>query len=124
MKKVMDGTKVGSQKKIEAVLAQEVSKSQKMKDLFDLGLEVKEIGELMGVRYNFAYNVVSNYVNMNGIPVETTKKAGKRDKIVELYLAGKSNKEISIELQTNYNYVFNVLKAYKKAQEIKAAEGK
>lgn len=90
-----------------------LSKSQKMKDLFDLGYETKAVAEMLNVRYNFAYNVISNYVNMNKLEVVAQEKSGKKDQIIELHKAGKSNKEISIELSTNYNYVFNVLKTYK-----------
>jgi transposase-like protein len=90
-----------------------LSKSQKMKDLADLGYTIKEIAELTGVRYNFVYNVVSNYFNLNqDFAVEATAKAGKKESIIELHLAGRSKKEISIELKTNYNYVFNVIKTY------------
>lgn len=113
MKKVMEKEIKVSQKKLDNVLNSESSKSQKMKDLFEFGLEIKEISELLSVRYNFVYNVISNYVNMNGIVVESNKKENKKDKIIELYLAGKSNKEISIDLKTNYNYVFNTIKNYK-----------
>ena len=94
-----------------------LSKSAKMKELFEMGLEIKVIAEHLQVRYNFVYNVISNYVNMNGIPVETNKKVGKKDMIIELFLAGKTNKEISIELKTNYNYVYNTVKQYKASQE-------
>lgn len=94
----------------------ELSKSKKMLELFKLGLSIKEISQLMNVRYNFVYNVVSNFCNVNGIKLETTKKEGKKEKIVALHLEGKSNKEISIELKTNYNYVFNVIKEYKMKQ--------
>jgi hypothetical protein len=101
-------------KAAEKVLADTTtSKSQKMKDLFDLGFEVKTISETMGVRYNFAYNVISNYVNMNKIELVQTEKSGKKEQIISMHQAGKTNKEISIELSTNYNYVFNVLKTYK-----------
>lgn len=113
MKKVLEQEVKVTKAAIDKVLNGEGSKSQKMKDLFDLGLEVKEISQLMAVRYNFVYNVVSNYCNMNGIAVESAEKTGKKDQIIELFLAGKSNKEIAIELKTNYNYVFNVLKQYK-----------
>jgi hypothetical protein len=118
MKKVMDQQVKGLNKKIEGILGQESSKSQKMKDLFDLGIEIKVIASHMNVRYNFVYNVISNHVAMNEIAVESSKKQGesKKDKIVELFNQGKSNKEISIELKTNYNYVFNVLKDYKSQQ--------
>lgn len=119
MKKVVDGTvKVTKAAVSKVVLDEGMSKSSKMKTLFDMGLEVKEISTVMGVRYNFVYNVVSNYCNMNGIKVETQKKEGKKDKIIELYLAGKTNKEISIELKTNYNYVFNTIKTYKAAHPV------
>jgi len=122
MKKLLDQSVKGLDKKVQEVLASEASKSAKMKALFDLGLPVKEIAAVMDVRYNFVYNVVSNYCNMNGIQVETTKKEGKKDAIIQLYLAGKSNKEISIELKTNYNYVFNTIKQYKAANPEEAAQ--
>lgn len=114
--------KQASDKQVQAVVNSEVSKSQKMKELFELGLEIKEIAVLMAVRYNFVYNVVSNYVNMNGIQVEKNVKAGKKEAILEMWAAGKSNKEISIELKTNYNYVFNVVKTAKAALADKVEE--
>lgn len=108
-------TKPATEAQIKAVVDNEAfSKSQKMKDLFQLGLDVKDIAALMQVRYNFVYNVVSNFCTMNGIQVDKEAKEGKKDQIIELFLAGKSNKDIAITLKTNYNYVFNVIKAYKK----------
>lgn len=119
MQKVMEsGVKAPTVGQIKKVVENEgLSKSAKMKELFELGLEIKTIAEHLQVRYNFVYNVISNYVNMNGIQVESHKKEGKKDKIIELFLAGKSNKEISIELKTNYNYVYNTVKSYKASQE-------
>jgi transposase-like protein len=124
MKKVVEGTQKVTKAGINKVVMDEsISKSGKMKLLFDMGMEVKEIATVMGVRYNFVYNVVSNYCNMNGIAVETQKKESKKDQIIELYLSGKTNKEISIELKSNYNYVFNTIKSYKAAQPtVEAAE--
>ena len=110
-----------SSKEVTKVLKAEGSKSGKMKQLFDMGMDVKSIAELMGVRYNFVYNVVSNYANMNGMQLSTTKKTGKKDEIIALHLQGKTKKEISIDLKTNYNYVFNVLKQYQ-AEQDKAAK--
>jgi transposase len=119
MRKVMEQEVKVTQAMINKVVNDEgMSKSSKMKALFDLGLEVKEIANILGVRYNFVYNVISNYCSMNGIKVETNKRESKRDQIIELHKQGLSNKEISIELKTNYNYVFNVIKAYKRAQEM------
>lgn len=104
------------------VESKELSKSAKMKQLFEAGYEIKGIAEALDVRYNFVYNVISNHVTVNGIEVEKTKKAGKKEAIIELFLAGKTNKEISAELKTNYNYVYNTLRAYKETLEDKVAE--
>jgi hypothetical protein len=117
MKKKMEQEVKVTKGMIEKVVKGDGSKSGKMKELFDLGLEVKEISQVLDVRYNFVYNVVSNYCNMNGITVESQKKESKKDDIIRLYKEGKSNKEISIELKTNYNYVFNVLKPLKQAEK-------
>jgi uncharacterized protein involved in tellurium resistance len=103
----------GLNKKVQAIMSDDsTSKSFKMKALFDLGITVKEISIIVGTRYNFVYNVISNYSNVTGIKTVTTKKEGKKEKIVALHLEGKSKKEISIELKTNYNYVFNVIKEF------------
>lgn len=105
-----------STKKVTTILNDEsVSKSKKMIALFELGFDVKTVSQLMEVRYNFAYNVISNHINVNGLEVESNKQESKKDKIVELFKQGKTNKEISIELKTNYNYVYNTLKEYKKS---------
>lgn len=90
-----------------------VSKSAKMKALFEAGYSIKEISTMLDVRYNFVYNVVSNHVTVNGVEVESTKRAGKKEAIIELFNQGKTNKEISAELKSNYNYVYNVVKAHK-----------
>jgi predicted transcriptional regulator len=106
---------------IKKVLADEsTSKSSKMKALFDAGFTVKEIAAHMQVRYNFAYNVISNYVNMQAIELEVVAKDNKKEKIIEMHLQQKSNKEISIELKTNYNYVYNTIKSYKLNQTAQA----
>lgn len=92
---------------------EEVSKSSKIKDLFLLGLTIKDISKALNIRYQFVYNVVTNFVNTAGIEVVTEERTSKKGTIIELYLQGRTNKEISIELKVNYNYVFKVLKDYK-----------
>ena len=125
MRKKMEGTakKVTKAQVAKVVKQEELSKSVRMRQLFDLGLSVKEIAEAMEVRYNFAYNVVSNYCMQEGIEIEKQKRGGKKEQIIKLYKEGKSNKEIAIELKTNYNYVYNVLKPIKQAEK-EAAEAK
>lgn len=116
--------KVMGQAAVKKVVADEgSSKSAKMKALFEGGLELKEIATLLDVRYNFVYNVLSNYITINGVEVEKKAAgAGKKDAIIKLFQEGKSNKEISVELKTNYNYVHQVLKAYKASKEDAASE--
>lgn len=118
MRKKIEGTaKKVTQAQVNKVVKQEVSKSSRMKQLFDLGLSIKEIATAMDVRYNFAYNVVSNYCMTEGIELVKNKRGGKKEQIIKLYEEGKSNKEIAIELKTNYNYVYSVLKPVKQAEK-------
>mgnify|MGYP001078736010 CR=1 FL=1 len=98
-------------KEINAILNKDLSKSKKMVELYLLGLEIKEVSEVMGVRYNFSYNVISNYCRMNDVDLRVREKGdSKKDKIIELIQAGKTNNEISSELKCNYNYVWKIRK--------------
>lgn len=107
-------------KKVSEVLDnKESSKSQKIKDLFQLGLELKEIADLIGIRYQFVYNVISNYIIMEELEVDNTKPINKKDLVRDLVRQGKSNKEISVELKTNYNYVYKLVKEIKEEPEFK-----
>lgn len=99
-------------KKLEAFLKAEVSKSAKIKGLFDMGFETKEIAELLGIRYNFAYNVIQNYAFTTGIEFETTRKNTKKDEVCRLFDEGKNNTEVAKELKMNYNYVWKLRKEW------------
>jgi predicted transcriptional regulator len=105
---------------IKKILEQDISKSQKMIQLYNGGLEVKEIAAIMGVRYNFVYNVVSNYCRMNDIQMRVVQKENKKATIIQLIEAGKSNVEISAATKCCYNYVFSVRKAYEKEKQAAA----
>lgn len=89
-----------------------LSKSKKFIALYNEGLEIKEIASLFNVRYNFVYNVVSNYTRMNDLELRTNQSNGssKKQLILDLFAAGKSNTEIAKELKTNYNYVYKITK--------------
>ena len=89
-----------------------LSKSKKFITLYNEGLEIKEIASLFNVRYNFVYNVVSNYCRMNEIELRTNQVNGSSKKVMieELFKQGKSNTEIAKELKTNYNYVYKITK--------------
>lgn len=123
--KKLNVEKVLGTKAIEKVVADEaLSKSAKVKALFDGGMEVKAIAAALDIRYNFAYNVISNYIIVNEIEVETGRKASKKDAVWALLDEGKSAKEIAVELKTNYNYVYKLKKdwATKAMEEIVTEE--
>lgn len=111
--------------KIEKITSNtSISKSQKMKDLFELGLEIKEIATIMNVRYNFVYNVVSNHVRINDIETTSVERSSRKNEIIDLFFSGKTNVEISKELKVNYNYVFKIIKEYKTENEKKIEDVK
>ena len=88
-------------------------KSEGMKALYNAGVEIKEIAAFYGVRYNFVYNVVSNYCRMNDVVLRTNHRDSgnhKKDQIIALLKAGKACVEISKELKTNINYVYKLRK--------------
>lgn len=89
-----------------------LSKSKKFIALYNGGLEIKEIASLFNVRYNFVYNVISNYCRMNEVELRTNQVDGSSKKVLieELFKQGKSNTEIAKELKTNYNYVYKITK--------------
>lgn len=99
-------------KEIETILSNDESKSKKMISLYNLGEEIKTISLLMNVRYNFVYNVISNYTRINDIDLRTNTGDSKKSQIEKMISEGKSNTEISKELKTNYNYVYKIAKEF------------
>lgn len=99
-------------KTIKTILGSELSKSKKMVAMYNEGMEIKEIANLMEVRYNFVYNVISNHCRMNDVELRTNKDNGNSKKalIIAMFQEGKSNTEIAKELKTNYNYVYKITK--------------
>ena len=103
----------------DVIKNESLSKSSKIKTLFEAGLTIKEIATLLEIRYNFAYNVVSNYLITSDVEVIKEEKTNKKQIVIDMFNQGKSNKEIAIELKTNYNYVYKIVKEYKSSlQEV------
>ena len=101
------------QNEIQNIIKNATSKSKAMIELYNEGLEIKQIAQAMDVRYNFVYNVISNHCRMNDLELRTNKtsESSKKVLIEKLFKEGKSNTEIAKELKTNYNYVYKVTKA-------------
>lgn len=96
------------------IQAKKCSKGAGIRELFAGGLEVKEISNLTGIRYNHVYNVVKNEIVMNDLEVEASGRSNensKKSQIVRMLDEGKTINEISKELKCLYNYVWQVAKA-------------
>ena len=100
-------------KEITTIINNAASKSKAMIELYNEGLEIKQIAEVMNVRYNFVYNVISNFCRMHEVELRTNQSSESSKKVLieQLFKEGKSNTEIAKELKTNYNYVYKITKA-------------
>ena len=97
---------------INKIVTGSKSKSSAMIELYNQGLEIKQIADAMEVRYNFVYNVISNFCRMNDVELRTNKdkENSKKVQIEKLFRERKTNTEIAAELKTNYNYVYKITK--------------
>lgn len=97
---------------------QEINKSQQMIKMYNDGREIKEIATAMNVRYNFVYNVISNYCRMNDVELRTNrdKSDSKKNHIIQLLQSGLTKTEVATQLKCNYNYVFKIEKEMKQAK--------
>lgn len=96
------------------IQSKKCSKGAGIRELFAGGLEVKEISNLTGIRYNHVYNVVKNEILVNALEVETSGRSNENSKkaqIVRMLEEGKTINDISKELKCMYNYVWQVAKA-------------
>ena len=97
-----------------------VSKSQMMRNLYDDGMSVSQIAKEMGVRYQFAYQIINNYTG--GQIRKGDTGPSKSDEFRQLFDEGKTVGEIAKATNSNYTFVFQVIKKYK-AELLAGAEG-
>lgn len=101
---------------VQAIVLSEGSKSSRIKQLFEGGLEVGEIAKEMGIIYNFAYNVISNYIIVEDIQdVEMGRRGGKKSSerknmVMQMLDDGMSVREIAGELKMNMNQIYKIRK--------------
>lgn len=106
---------------LQAIIADpQMSKSQKVRILFEGGYDVKEIAGFLGIRYNFAYNVLQNYIIMNDVAVNQEERSTKREEITGLLSQGLTLAEVSKLTKTNYNYIWKINQELKADQAAKA----
>lgn len=102
-----------TKKEMQEVVKNAKSKSEGYKLLYNEGVEIKEIANFYGVRYNFVYNVISNYCRVEDVELRTNHRTdgeSKKDQVIAMLKAGKTCTEISKELKTNINYVYKLRK--------------
>jgi len=98
---------------VQEITAGNMSKGAGIRECFAGGLEVKDISNRLGIRYNHVYNVVKNEVLTKGLSEDIiqSERGGansKKAQIVQMLQDGKSITEISAELKCMYNYVWAV----------------
>lgn len=98
-----------------------MSKSARIRELYDQGMSVGECAKQVGVRYQFAYNVVRKQCDKEGEEVRRVNKVTKSDQFRELAAQGKTPGEVAKHFNANYSFVHQVLSKWAKDNP-KAAE--
>jgi len=96
-----------------------VNKSKQMREFFeqnDCDVSIREVADEIGVRYQYAYQVIRRYCNKNDVELPTNNSDGetKADKIRSMWDDDMTIGDIAKELNTNYTYVWSVVDKYRK----------
>ena len=106
-------------KEVQEIVNADVSKSERMRRLYKLELEVPEIAKLLDTSYNFVYNVIRREYG----EVRTTRRGdSKSQKFRDMYDKGMAIGEIAKATNSNYNQVWQVIDAHRKKLELEEAE--
>lgn len=89
-------------------MASEITKTASIKALHAEGKSVAEISKALGIKYQFAYNVLKQ---ANLVVVVRDKQDTKTAKILAMHAEGKSITEISKALEIRFQHVYNVLRS-------------
>lgn len=90
------------------------SKSSRIRSLYELGLEVGEIGKVVGCSYNMCYNVL---VGSFGEIRKKRSGKSKKSRIIGLWKEGKEIREISEIVGSIYNYCWKVIDEFERSEE-------
>lgn len=86
-----------------------ISKSEKIRKLYENGLTIANIAKILNINYSFAYQTVSKYCEKANIPkITKDPKDSKAAKIRELFENGENIGNIAKSLNSNYCYVWNI----------------
>lgn len=108
----MKNAKISKTKVKAIVKAEDTTKSAKMRQLYDLGLDLAEIAELLQVRYQFVWNVIDDHTD--GQIRQSKPKSTKSAEFRKLFDEGKTCAEIAKITNSNNNFVNSVIKRHKR----------
>lgn len=91
-----------------------MSKSELIRNYYNEGLTIREVADKVGVRYQFAYNVVSKMCEKKGEEVRRANKVTRASQFREMFDEGYSVGQIAKALNANYNQVHQTISKYKK----------
>lgn len=90
-----------------------VNKSEMFREMYEEGKSVAEISKETGSHYSYVYGVIQRMCAKQGVEVRKERKESKSDTIRTMYMDGKKVGEIARELNSNYSFVFSVVKKLK-----------
>lgn len=95
-----------------------MSKSAQIREMYDnTNMTVAEIAEAVGVRYQFAYNVISRHCAKKGEEVRKANPVTTSQMIRELAAQGLTPGQIAKKLNTNYAFVHQVVRKFRQQLE-------
>lgn len=100
-------------KEVKTVLNENITKSEKFRKLYDLGLTVAEISKLTSSVYSFVYGVIDRYSDGK---IRQEKTTTKTDLFKNDYDLGLSIGEISKKHNSNYSWVHSTIKKYRSSK--------
>lgn len=113
-KDVAEMTKQDLRLEAAAIGADEnLSKSDRIRTIYDMGFEVKEVADMIGIRRQF----VDNVIRQRDGEVRKTKSVNQSQKFRDLFEDGMTVAEIAKAENANYNWVYAVIKKHKKTQK-------
>lgn len=101
---------------IERLLNESTSKSEVMRKLYDDGQNVSQIAKLLKSHYSFVYGVIQRHCDDSGIEIRKSVKTSKSDEIRKLYDDGLTVGEVAKQLNSNYSFVFSVIKKHREGK--------
>ena len=97
---------------LKSILAEDSTKSAKMRQLYDLGLDLAEIAKALNVRYQFVWNVID--IHTAGAIRSQSSKVTKSAEFRKYFDEGKTCAQIAKITNSNNNFVNSVIKRYKR----------